>query len=85
MPVVGLIRFDGYDNDYCWFTQQSWTTPGVEYTQDICKRTGIMSCSCMDSVCRHKRDRIHAKQPRLCKHCLAVLRWIDQLTGEQTT
>ena len=85
MPVVGLIRFDGADNDCYLFSTDSWTGGDEEYVIEINKRTGMVSCTCMDCVGRRKRDRVDAKEPRLCKHALAVLRWASQLTGEQTT
>lgn len=81
MAVEGLIKFDGADADFIWFSTHSWTGGPDDYTIAICKRTGIVSCTCMDASCRRKRDLITAEQPRICKHAQAVLRWADQLTG----
>lgn len=79
--VEGLIRFDGADNDEYMFSTDSWSGTGEEYVITISKRTGVVSCSCMDATCRRKQDLITAKEPRICKHAQAVLRWADQLTG----
>ncbi len=84
MAVEGLIRFDGADNDHWMFSTDSWSGTGEEYTITINRRDGTIYCTCMDAVCRRKQDRIYAKEPRICKHARAVLRWANQLTGEQT-
>lgn len=84
MPVVGLIRFDGADNEHYLFSTDSWSGSGDEYTIAISKHDGTISCTCMDATCRRKVDRINAQDPRICKHARAVLRWASQLTGEQT-
>ena len=83
--VEGLIRFDGADSDSYLFSTTSWTGSGEEYVIEISKRDGMVSCTCMDAICRRKTDRVDAKEPRICKHAQAVLRWADQLTGEHTT
>ena len=85
MPVEGLIRFDGADADSYLFSTDSWTGSGEEYVIEISKRDGMVRCTCLDASCRRKTDRVDAKEPRICKHARAVLRWAAQLTGEQTT
>lgn len=82
--VEGLIRFDGADADSYLFSTTSWTGSGEEYVIEISKRDGMVRCTCADASYRRKSDRVDAKEPRLCKHAQAVLRWAKQLTGEQT-
>lgn len=75
-----LLRMDGADADFIWFSTDSWTRPGVglEHTIAICKRTGVISCTCEDAVCRKKRgDLLDPTLPR-CKHAVAVVRWCKQ-------
>jgi hypothetical protein len=84
MPVIGLFTCVGADNDEWQFTTPSWSGTGEEYTVIVCKRTGLVSCTCKDAVCRRKQDLITNNPKRLCKHAEGLLRWIDQLTGEQT-
>ena len=50
-----LARIVGADNDEIQFVCPSWTHPQIEYSIVICKRTGIVSCDCMDCSCRKKQ------------------------------
>jgi len=67
------IRFDGSDSDFFHFSTPSWTNKGVRYDLHVCKRTGIITCDCKDSKCRHKSPSLveflqPEHQERACKH-----------------
>ena len=63
----------GSDEKYMMFICPSFTTDEV-YEIWIDKETGVLRCSCLDSTCRHKQDKITNESKRLCKHGMAVLR-----------
>lgn len=67
------IRFDGSDPDFLHFSTPSHSQRGVRHDQHICKRTGVLVCSCMDAMCRHKSANLVPflegdEAERTCKH-----------------
>lgn len=90
-PRPRLIRFDGADSDYWYWSTRSWTNPAAteDYTMSLDRRSGFWHCTCMDAVCRCKTDLVTAKEPRVCKHVRAVIQWqqqrIDALKAQEET
>ena len=84
MMAKSLLRFDGYDGEFYYFSTKSWTGTGAEYTISVNVSTGKVECTCMDAVCRHKQVRIHRPQDGWsCKHMRAVINWIQQRSQAQ--
>lgn len=80
------IRFDGSDPDFLHFSTPSWSTRGVRYDLHVCKRTGFITCDCMDSSCRHKNPSLIPfieGQPseRACKHQMLLRESYLELLG----
>ena len=84
--VPRLIRFDGADNDYIYFSTPSWTTKGVEYELTINKRDGEVLCQCLGSRCHKKSanlvDLLEGKPTDTCKHCKVLVVAYQKLIAE---
>jgi len=76
-----VFRFDGADSDFIYFTTFSRSRVGVEHTVVICKRTGILSCTCEDCSFRKKKFSILYREfdSLRCWHCLRILKYADFL------
>lgn len=54
-----LLRCDGADNDFFYFSTPSWTRGNqIEHTITIDRHTGIIRCTCEDATYRCKSDLI---------------------------
>ena len=68
------IRFIGSDSDSLQFETQSWTRKDVIHEVHVCKRTGLVTCSCEDAGYRHKAGNImRVGYGHVCKHASKLL------------
>lgn len=66
-----MVRLDGADGDFIYFSAESRSRE-EPHTVIICKRTGIISCTCED--CTYRKKQSHILYPvDMCFHCRAVL------------
>lgn len=66
---VRLIRYDGNDGDFMYFSCPSWSREDIRHDITVCKRTGIVTCTCEDAVCRRKSwDILGQDGQDICKH-----------------
>lgn len=58
--------------DFLMMETGSRSRAGLEHTVAVCKRTGVVSCSCEDAVYRHKTgDLLDPVSPHACFHVRA--------------
>lgn len=73
--MVRLIRFDGADADFMYFSIPSATRPDLRHDMVICKQSGIGSCTCEDASFRKKRwDVLGPEAQDLCRHLRSLRR-----------
>jgi hypothetical protein len=77
--MESMIRMDGSDHDFFYFSVFSFTHPGVRYEVCICKRRLTIECSCMDCQCRKKRRKVWEDVLEMCKHSRAVIITLDEV------
>lgn len=74
------FQFDGADSDFIYFTARSRSEEeGPTHTVTICKRTGIISCTCKDCMFRKKKYSILNPLAQRCWHQRRILQSADYL------
>jgi len=62
----------GSDDDFIYFVAPSWSRSKVDHDLSICKRTGIVLCSCEDASFRRKEpdllDLLKGREVEQCRH-----------------
>lgn len=80
------VRCDGMDADFFWFSTPSWTRKGIEHTITVCRRTGVVACTCEDATYRAKRGFVlDTKAPGVCKHVKRLMHSFAALFTETNT
>mgnify|MGYP001576969689 CR=1 FL=1 len=79
MTTLTPILFIGADSDEMRFETKSWTRTNLDVVHEIavCKRTGLITCSCENAVYRRKHGHvIDRSEGCSCKHIARLMHTI---------
>lgn len=83
--VKNFIQFDGGDDLLIYFSVRSRSRDSgdepLRHAVAICKRTGVVSCSCEDAMYRKKVGYITDRNAQLCWHASQTMRLARSLVG----
>ncbi len=76
--MTNLIRFDGADSEYLYFSTASMSMTGIRYTITIRKSDGYMECDCMGASCHKYKGKLGDNVCR-CKHQISLIKFAGSI------